>query len=636
VSVSWYGATIYVEVAFDDSPLTAVADCTWTDITAYVRRVSTNRGRSSELSTIGPGTATIMLDNLARTFDPLCTSGAHYGKLLPMRRIRVRATVGVVTATLFSGYVTGWPQTYPGIVDSVVAVQCVDAFRVLELAELPGSAYEREVIADSPDYYWTMQTIDGTGIVRAAAGDQDLTESVWPNGRYEAVTKTLPIGGEQAGMDGGGRFSPTTNPAAVEFWAFDPDSSGAGVQGISVVVYPSATQRLFIVVYRSSLYVSYSDTSANKRNVATSGSFTVVPWPASSDAVHVAVVATPSLITIYRNGVSFATVATETGTLASPSYPYGATDIYPGTESAVSAISHLAIYSTAPSAARIQEHYFAGLYAYGHPYGEKAGTRIGRILDAIGWPSADRDLSTGVTTLGEWTPDSGSALAAIRSIEEAEQGLFYISGDGKATFRDRQWTWTNTNATTAQVTLGDQTGETRYSDISVDGNDLDFIRNVVAVTYPNGTVQAKDATSVTAYGPQSDSVDGSALPATDGYIARQLAAYRLRARKDPATRVPRVAVDMRGGDGLAANGPAVIDLDLGYRANVKRRPNGATDPYDVNCAIQGIGHTITPDTWEAELSLSPAPKSATEGNYFIMGDATRGILGAAAGNVLPY
>jgi hypothetical protein len=97
-----------------------------------------------------------------------------------------------------------------------------------------------------------------------------------------------------------------------------------------------------------------------------------------------------------------------------------------------------------------------------------------------------------------------------------------------------------------------------------------------------------------------------------------------------------MAVDVRGGDGLAANGAALIDLDLGYRANVKRRPNGATDPYDVNCAIQGIAHSITPDTWEVELSLSPAPKSATEGNYLIMGDATRGKIGAAAANVLPY
>lgn len=109
MSASWYGATIYVEVAFDDSPLTAVADCTWTDITAYVRRVSTNRGRSSELSTIGPGTATIMLDNLARTFDPLHSSGAYYGKLLPMAqgaadKIGVDAHYLVAQAALETGW----------------------------------------------------------------------------------------------------------------------------------------------------------------------------------------------------------------------------------------------------------------------------------------------------------------------------------------------------------------------------------------------------------------------------------------------------------------------------------------------------------------------------------------------------
>jgi hypothetical protein len=164
--------------------------------------------------------------------------------------------------------------------------------------------------------------------------------------------------------------------------------------------------------------------------------------------------------------------------------------------------------------------------------------------------------------------------------------------------------------------------------VQIDGNDIDFIRNMVAVAYPNGTVTAKDATSVTAYGPQSDSVDGSTLPDTAGYIARQLAAYRLRARKDPATRVPAVTVDMRGGDGLTANGPTMIALDIGDRVQVKRRPNGATDPYNVACSTQGIAHNITPERWEVDLSLSPAPKSATEGST--SGSMQRGISNSAS------
>jgi hypothetical protein len=268
--------------------------------------------------------------------------------------------------------------------------------------------------------------------------------------------------------------------------------------------------------------------------------------------------------------------------------------------------------------------------------GERTGTRIGRVLDAIGWPAADRTISTGETVLGQWTPSGASAMSELRDTEEVEQGLLYMGGDGTITFRDRQWQMTNTKAVTSQATFGDSAGELGYNDITIDGNRIDFIRNVVTVTYPSASVTVTDATSVAAYGTQSDSVTGTSLPTFAGFIARQLAAFRLRLRKSPAVRIPSLTHDVRATPGIATNLPALLPLELGYRVTVNRRPTGGTGSMSQAVTVQGIAHDISPSTWEATLYLAPAPPSYTAGPYLTLGDATYGKIGAVAGNTIPY
>ena len=48
---TWFdGATVTVEVAFTNNPLTANASCTWVDVSTYVRDLAIKRGRTTELS----------------------------------------------------------------------------------------------------------------------------------------------------------------------------------------------------------------------------------------------------------------------------------------------------------------------------------------------------------------------------------------------------------------------------------------------------------------------------------------------------------------------------------------------------------------------------------------------------------
>lgn len=95
-------ATVTVYISFADNPLTAAASGTWVDVTTDVRDWSIRRGRTTELSNYSPGTAQVTLDNRARNYDPSNTAGAYYGQLLPMRRIKIVASSGATTATVFT------------------------------------------------------------------------------------------------------------------------------------------------------------------------------------------------------------------------------------------------------------------------------------------------------------------------------------------------------------------------------------------------------------------------------------------------------------------------------------------------------------------------------------------------------
>jgi hypothetical protein len=81
--------TPIVEIAFNDTPY--VNNPTWTDVTTYVRSIDTSRGRTDDFADFDTGTASVVLDNRSRLFDPFYTAGTYYGKLLPRRQIRIRA-----------------------------------------------------------------------------------------------------------------------------------------------------------------------------------------------------------------------------------------------------------------------------------------------------------------------------------------------------------------------------------------------------------------------------------------------------------------------------------------------------------------------------------------------------------------
>ena len=84
---------------------------------------------------------------------------------------------------------------------------------------------------------------------------------------------------------------------------------------------------------------------------------------------------------------------------------------------------------------------------------------IDAILDAVGWPDADRDLAEGETTMTKFWVSDKKTIAALRIPEETESGFLYETKDGKIGFQSRQ-TRLKSPFNTSQATFSDASGAT--------------------------------------------------------------------------------------------------------------------------------------------------------------------------------
>lgn len=116
-------------------------DVVWTDVSDYVRAISTSRERNRDTDTFPVGTATVVLSNVDARFTPANTSGPYASggvtKVVPKVPIRIRATWNSVTYGVFYGRVNSWRDDYPGQgKDCVTTVTCTDVLADLAVIDL--------------------------------------------------------------------------------------------------------------------------------------------------------------------------------------------------------------------------------------------------------------------------------------------------------------------------------------------------------------------------------------------------------------------------------------------------------------------------------------------------------------------
>jgi hypothetical protein len=646
------GVVLTVEIGFATTsgnglvPLGGnLTDIVWTDVSTSVRSVSTKRGRSSELDSFTAGSANVTFSNAARTFDPEYSAGPYFGKLTPGRPIRISAQYAAgATTSLFFGFVESWDQQYAPPADAICVVTASDAFKVLNQLTLP-HYWEHYIGTESPTAWFRFDDGDipetaldsvsqiPTGVwyeqngtpATGAGGDSLLANDSSVCATFDGTTY-LGLPSESFKYDDDNYLnlslecwiSTTTetdgNYAIFHKYGFDSIIAigmvvSGGVGTIQVQVGYLGSPGLTIV-YGSTRRVN----DGNRHHIAICSDWDlglnvyVDAFSATLDDSYGIIFDTYGFIPDARVGYPFSPSSDSTFNFPLPF---------------VGSVDELIYYSNQTLSANdvlIRRNIGKGTLGAG----DLASARATSVLNIAQWMTDARAITASGSTVQGYNTQGKTVLAALQECEAAEQGRLFIAADGDVRFIARQELSTSSSYNVPSRTYGDDSGELPYLDIAFVYND-DLIRNVVSVSRANGaTVTLEDTTSQGQYFVRSDSL--SDLITNDDTFSSDVANARLQFYKQPSSRVESLSVNPRSNP--ASLYPAVIGDEIGTRITVKRRPQGVGSAISKELMIEGISHTISPDTWTTTYNCSPAPTV-----YFLLDSASFGVLNT---NLLGY
>lgn len=233
-----------------------------------------------------------------------------------------------------------------------------------------------------------------------------------------------------------------------------------------------------------------------------------------------------------------------------------------------------------------------------------SGAYIASVLNQIGWPSGDRDLDTGLSTIPATTLDKVPALEHLLKVERAEGGRIFIARDGKFTFVDRA------NFT---IPISDYTGRTwaddgsgmAYRDLTPRFDDT-LITNEARLTRTGGTEQvAQNTASASKYGTASSNFrtlsEGDVLLSTDNDVL-DLATWTVNTYGEPAQRIEQIQDNAMQHD----RWDYLLSREMGDGVLVVQHIAGS-NPISQKSFIEGISHSGPQGgEWRTSVNVSPA------------------------------
>jgi hypothetical protein len=245
--------------------------------------------------------------------------------------------------------------------------------------------------------------------------------------------------------------------------------------------------------------------------------------------------------------------------------------------------------------------------------GQTTGTRVGKILDQVDFPTNMRIIDTGSTTCQVDPATTRSSLSALQVAEFTEQGAFFIRTDGTAEFKDRSDVVGSLGVTPIQF---NQTTGIPYSDLKFAFDDKLIINSATMTRVGGTTVSSIDADSIAKYFPHGMNVE-NLVAQTDAQVT-DIAKIYVATRKETTIRIDAMTVDL-----LDTDVPTDTMIGLDYFDNVEItnvQPDGSTIVKTLQ--VQGLGWDITPNSMKCTVTtLEPI----VEG--FIIGSSTYGIIG---------
>ena len=232
--------------------------------------------------------------------------------------------------------------------------------------------------------------------------------------------------------------------------------------------------------------------------------------------------------------------------------------------------------------------------------GEDTGTRIGRVLDTIAWPSSMRSIATGQTTVQADPGTARSALAACQTLELTEYGAFYIDPIGVVTFKNRDYC--TTSAAGTPIYFNDNGTNISYFNAFWVLNDAQVV-NQASITATGLAAQVAinqpsiDKFFVHSY-TQTDllmQTTADALNNAQAYVA---------SRAETTIRCDAITLDLYTNN-YAAGTVAALDLDYFDPINITTTQpgTGATNSSIIkNLQVFGVQHQISTNSWKTTFT----------------------------------
>ena len=580
--------TATVEIAFDDGPY--VLFPTWTDVTPYVRELSTDRGRSDDW---GPfdGSASVTLSNRDRRFDPFNTSGPYYGKLLPRRQVQISAIFNGVTYRVFRGFVGGWPPVWTDAgKDSTVTLSCMDALGLLASETLPADWSRAYILSTAPRHYYPCDEPVGPFTANQSLKDYGseplnmaTTAAASTGGQLAVglVNSSVTGTGSDAALSAQGGTNNSPGSFSVSCWAI-PDSSG------------TISQFLQGSIYNHFWYFSFENSTGKFRVEVTEPSFgnskvattTISGWDSGmSRLLSFTWNSATRTITIYIDGIL---VASTTANFAG---------IYIALPEAVNigtgSVQQVVVWSSAVAQSVFQEIFKYSTVALA----ETTAARFNRLITETPFPSAlTSPPSAPASNVLDITDDAPRVTSELQVVADSEFAPLFVDRTGVVTLYNQNQIRTQTRSIVSQGTYG--SGGIAIGPEVALAYDGDSMRNEANITMSGGGVYiGRNAASVTANGVSQESLHTQVSTLADAVDVGNIVTGwggQVYPKADPF----EVVLSPTSSDWANA-----LNRELNDRITLVVQPptgNAITTPM----LISRISHSVTPGEWRTTFEGS--------------------------------
>jgi hypothetical protein len=248
---------------------------------------------------------------------------------------------------------------------------------------------------------------------------------------------------------------------------------------------------------------------------------------------------------------------------------------------------------------------------------ELTGARVNRVLNqlSVNWPAGERDIEDGNSTLAAGVIEDNTLNYLGEVVEASEQGLLFMSKDGKVAFRERL-----IEPTTSAVMFTDGGVGIPYEGVQISfGTDL--MVNQAVVVFPGGTAVSEDLTSQVTFGITERTLETELSSLAQ---AEAIADYLISRYSEPEYRIEAVTVNLRAL--TPAQVDEVLSLELGDQADIVFTPNGIGQAIALRNRVIGVAHDVGILEHRVTFNFEQLPFS-----FFLLDDPTFGKLDDDAG-----